>query len=87
MNPIYQLLNPLSLELPSEFHKGEDDCSCNVNCKDRGEDDHGGCRQIERKNVNKRRNRGCELLLDKSFTKNPLLDSCGITDVSESEIR
>lgn len=48
--PIYQLLNPLSLELPSEFHKGEeDDCSCNLNCKDRGKDHHGGCQKIEKK--------------------------------------
>jgi len=61
--------NPLSLELPSEFHKGEDDCSCNLNCKDRGKDHHGGCQKIERKKAKKqRRNHGCKLLLDKSFT-------------------
>jgi hypothetical protein len=44
----------LSLELPSEFHKGEDDCSCNPNCKDGGKDDHGGCQNIERKKAKKR---------------------------------
>jgi hypothetical protein len=52
--PIFQLLNPLSLELPSEFHKGEDDCGCNLNCKDRGKDHHGCCQQIERKKAKKK---------------------------------
>jgi hypothetical protein len=51
---LYQLLNPFSLELPSEFHKGEGDCSCNLNCKDRGKDDHDGCQKIERKKAKKR---------------------------------
>jgi hypothetical protein len=52
---IYQLLNPLSLELPLEFHKEEDDCSCNLNCKDREKDHHGGCQKIERKKAKKKK--------------------------------
>jgi hypothetical protein len=67
--PIYQLLKSFVTGITSEFHKGEDDCSCNLNCKDPGKDHHGGCQKIERKKAKKkRRNHGCKLLLDKSFT-------------------